>query len=316
MRSEQVIHTILGLAVFASIGSGIFFYENFSDAAVTEVEDVNVSFSNSAPVILSHDIDRDGVPVADGATLTPNVGPSTTPVAITGQIQDVNGETPSVEAVFYRSGVGDFCSLAGAYSSCKRELCSTSPTGDPTIFDYSCDSLFRHYFDPTTTAQSPTEDYTAENWIVKVIADDLTAAPVSDSSSNFEMGAVTGLSIQTVIDLGFAALSVATVEKATSTTNYGNVRIDTTISAANDFVCTGGGTIPRGHLRFSDTSGAYGAKTTLTSGVQTLSNIDIPFTPDVGEDESRNIYWQLLTDAAVGGGVCTLNTIQVTAVAG
>lgn len=243
------------------------------------------------------------------STIIPTPG-ETTDVTITATVTDADGcdDISSVEAVFYRSGVGadapdDDKNHYTAGCSAVANSCSGA---DDTEAEYSCVVPSAYFVQPTDSSSSHPSEY----WQATVTASDQVGSGTA-STDTIEMSSVVSVKLLGTIDYGDLGLGQDTAEanQQVLVENAGNYPIDFEVSTYGvtpgdgyAFVCDSG-SIPAENLKYS--VGEF----TYQHGGEQLNHepkhVQVGLDPSEGLPRIYTLYFGLRIPTSGVGGACS-----------
>lgn len=303
--------------------AGLFVYLN-SEADNTESQ---VTVGNSPPTIMGMTISTssDEYPLPLNS-FQPNEN-NTTTLYISGDIDDLNGcadvETDGdIQAQFYRSGlVTTTCDAVGETDprSCYALTTTTHPTlgapafcvfsgcTPPGIIDtdlhFQCTFPSYHFIDGTDAGSI----YPTENWRIQgIVTDSSGASSYHSAGLSSEVETLGAISVPTTLNYGTVSSGDTSSEQTLAITNTGNKStVGAQVMSSAAMNCSIAGTITIGSQRFASSTSNYYAKTVLTSGVQSISGVNVAKQTAIGVPSSANSYWQIQLPGDGIAGTCT-----------
>lgn len=276
-------------AVATSGGSGY---------ATGSVGTVYLESSNNLPSV-------SGVAINSGAAAIDLTAGSSLNVSCTGTVSDLDGylDISSVEAVFYRSGIG-----AGAADNDNNHYSSTCSggAGSGTTQPFTCTFPVWFIADPTDVGSNNA----ADDWTCKITPSDGDGTG-SDGTDTIEMNSLSAISVTpSSIDFN-GALSAGgnsgSINDTTEFYNIGNVAIDVEVSGSNlctDYPTCATNVISTGNIEYKDTAFTYGAGIDLTNS-PVFNGYNIAKSTVRPSNQSRTTYWGIGIPLSVTSGTYT-----------
>lgn len=314
MQESKTLHYILGisLAMIAIFAAASLVMVNSQADSVSTSGSVN----NAAPTIVSKFISSSANGQTDtysGGTINNLTAGGTRTIHINGVVEDTNGQADisTVEAVFYRSGVGGSCTESS--NDCyKVASCTLDTTGVTSLQKrYNCSMALQYYADSTSTGG----EFPTENWVVSVKVTDAGSLNATDTALTKEMQTLLGLTIPSSIAYGALALGASTSNANNQEqviAQAGNDNADVEVSSGAAMSCTIG-TIAVANQQWSLTDVSYGAGgTNALSGSAVDTNLNVAYRH--GANPTKTLYWNITIPSTGVGGSCT-GTTTISAIA-
>ena len=319
MQESRALHYILGASLLMIAVFAISAFVMVNSQADTPTASTTVN--NTNPTVASKFISTTSNAGTDGfggGTIDLTAGTTRT-VWINGLVADNNGEADisDVDITLRRSGVSAGCTEDA--NSCRVVSNCTLDAGAGTSLQvgYNCSIALNYYTDSTSTGG----EFPAENWVLDVVANDLSAGTVTDSATTKEVETRLALTIPATIAYGSLALGTNTTAANNTLINIaqaGNDIADVEVSMAGTILqcvtsAVNTGTIPRANLIWSLTDVDYnGVGATALSGTATDTNLNVAYRH--GANPTKDLFWNIQIPTTGVGGTCT-GTVTVSTIA-
>lgn len=301
----------------------VYIFDNHEFAANSATHGSNDSYTvnNVAPVVSNV--------VANGGSDVTLVENTTTSMDITGTVTDNNGCSDISSAtgsfahsILQESGTefNDCLTGSSSYVNASQNFCyntiscsvdaGTCTGGTDSAATYTC-TVSLHF---NAEASDATSLYAIEAWIARITASD-EALSGSANASPVEINTLLGYDVTASIAYGSLSVGQSNdpLDRITTYTNTGNVRIDALVSGT-DMLLNGVGpeSIAVGNQEHSlNSSTAYGSGIDLTGSPFDVE-INLNKTFDFNSPLTSDVYWGLLIPGATVPGTYTgTNTLEI-----